>query len=481
METLLNLIDGKLVPALSAETLPCIEPATGLEYAKIPSSKSEDVDLAVAAAQKAFPLWSQKTPKERSVYLKKMATLISEKLEAFAQAESKDNGKPVQLARTVDIPRSIKNLEFFADQILDFPEEHFTGAAGDNRTLHSPLGVVGTISPWNLPLYLFTWKIAPALAAGNCVVAKPSEVTPMTAFMLSQIAIDANLPPGVLNIVHGLGPNVGSALSKHPKIKAISFTGSTLTGAQISRDTAGSFKKLSLEMGGKNSFVVFKDTDLEFVTDWAVKAAFSNQGQICLCGSRFLIEKSIYEPFKKLFLAKTQALKQGDPTLNSTQQGALVSKAHFEKVHAAVNLAVQEGGKILLGGKAFKATGRCEKGYFFEPTIIEGLSNKTKTNQEEIFGPVVTLQSFETEEQAVSLANDSSYGLATSIWSRDEKQTQRVAQKLESGIVWINTWMTRDLRTPFGGVKNSGVGREGGKYALQFFTEVKNICVGGSL
>lgn len=480
METLLNLIDGKLVPAQSGGTLPCIEPATGREYARIPKSEASDVDLAAQAALKAYPEWSSKTASERSEYLKRMASLVSVKLEAFAQAESKDNGKPVQVARSVDIPRSIKNLEFFADQILDFPEETFSGAAGENKTQRTPLGVVGTISPWNLPLYLFTWKIAPALAAGNCVIAKPSEVTPMTAFMLSQVAIEAGLPKGVLNIIHGLGAEVGSAISKHPQIKAISFTGSTVTGAQISRDTAGSFKKLSLEMGGKNPFIVFKDNDLEFVADWAVRAAFSNQGQICLCGSRFLVEKSVYEPFKKLLVEKTKALKQGDPLNEETQQGALVSQAHFDKVKAAVQTALNEGGKILLGGRPFSAQGRCEQGYFFQPTILEGLSNQSKTNQEEIFGPVISLIPFETEDQAIDLANDSSYGLAASIWSRDQKQLDRVSRKLDFGIVWVNTWMTRDLRTPFGGVKNSGVGREGGKYALQFFTEVKNICVGGS-
>lgn len=480
MKSILNLINGKLVPASSGATIPCVEPATGHEYACLPKSEAHDVDQAALAAAKAFPDWSRKSAKERSDYLKKMAELLTERLEEFAQAESKDNGKPIQVARTVDIPRSIKNLEFFADQILDFPEDSFSGSAGENKTQRSPLGVIGTISPWNLPLYLFTWKIAPALAAGNCVVAKPSEVTPMTAFMLSEIAIQAGLPAGVLNIIHGLGADVGSAISKHPKIKAISFTGSTLTGAQISRDTAGTFKKLSLEMGGKNPFVVFKDNDLDFVTDWAVKAAFSNQGQICLCGSRFLIEKSIYESFKSLFVDKAKKLKQGDPELPETQQGALVSKIHFDKVTSAVQTALKEGGKVLLGGKPFVGDGRCKNGYFFEPTIIEGLSNLSQTNQEEIFGPVVTLIPFETEEQAIQLANESSYGLAASIWTRDSKQQQRVSQLLEFGIVWVNTWMTRDLRTPFGGVKNSGVGREGGKYALQFFTEIKNICVGGT-
>lgn len=478
---ILNLINGQLVPAVSGETLPCIEPATGQTYTTLPSSDELDVEAAVQAAQKAFPEWAKSGAETRAQYLRKMAQLVSERMDQFVRAESQDSGKPLSLAREVDIPRSIKNLEFFADQILNFGNETFSGSAGENYTLRTPLGVVGTISPWNLPLYLFTWKIAPALAAGNCVIAKPSEVTPMTAFLLSQVAIDAGLPAGVLNIVHGLGGKVGAALSKNRKIKAISFTGSTMTGAQIARDTAGSFKKLSLEMGGKNPFIVFEDADLEKTTDWAIRAAFSNQGQICLCGSRLLIHEKIYDAFKNLFVQKASRLKQGDPGDPQTQQGALVSQVHFQKVSDAVADAKKEGGKILLGGKSFVGIGRCSRGYFFEPTIIEGLKNSSRTNQEEIFGPVVTLIPFRDEAQAVEFANDSNYGLAASVWTKDSTKAERIAGQLEFGIVWINTWMTRDLRTPFGGVKNSGVGREGGRYALEFFTEVKNVCIGSSV
>lgn len=476
MEKILNLIDGRMIEAQGQEWLPCFEPATGEVYAQVPSSDERDVALAVQAATKALPVWSKTTRVERAALLTKLAGLLEKNLERFAAAESKDNGKPVSLARTVDIPRSISNLNFFAEQILDYQQELFTGSAGRNQVVRTPLGIVGTISPWNLPLYLFTWKIAPALAAGNCVVAKPSEVTPMTAFLLAQLSIEAGFPPGVLNIVHGLGARVGSAMSQNKDIKAISFTGSTQTGSRIQQDASKQFKKLSLEMGGKNPFVVFADVDLEKVTSWAVKAAFTNQGQICLCGSRFIIHEQIYPEFKKLFLKKTQSLKVGDPAEPATDQGAIVSADHFKKISLAVEKAKTEGARILTGGKAAVVPGRCEKGYFFEPTVLEGLGPTSATNQEEIFGPVVTLQTFKSEAQAIALANDSQYGLAASVWGQDPDQLQRVAGDLQFGIIWLNTWMTRDLRTPFGGVKNSGMGREGGRYALDFFTEVKNIC-----
>lgn len=476
MEKILNLIDGQMIEAQCREWLPCFEPATGQIYAECASSDERDVELAVQAAQKAFPFWSRTSRVERAALLTKLAGLLEKNLDRLAAAESRDNGKPITLARTVDIPRSVSNLNFFAEQILDYQQELFTGAAGRNQVVRNPLGVVGTISPWNLPLYLFTWKIAPALAAGNCVVAKPSEVTPMTAFLLGQLSIEAGFPAGVLNIVHGLGTRVGSALSRNKEIKAISFTGSTVTGSRIQQDVSGSFKKLSLEMGGKNPFLVFADVDLDKVTSWAVKAAFTNQGQICLCGSRFLVHEDIYPEFKNLFLKKTQALKLGDPTDPSTDQGALVSEEHFKKVSLAVDKAKAEGARILTGGKPAVGPGRCKTGYFFEPTVLEGLGPKAATNQDEIFGPVVTLQTFKTEDEAIALANDSQYGLAASVWGRNPDQLQRVASELQFGIVWLNTWMTRDLRTPFGGVKNSGMGREGGRYALDFFTEVKNIC-----
>lgn len=347
-----------------------------------------------------------------------------------------------------------------------------------NYTLRTPIGVVGCISPWNLPLYLFTWKIAPAIAAGNCVVAKPSEVTPMTAFLLSEVCMEAGLPAGVLNIVHGLGAKVGSAITAHPEIKAISFTGGTKTGAEIARVAAPMFKKLSLELGGKNPNIIFADCDFEKMIAETVRSSFLNQGEICLCGSRIFIERPLYENFKTAFVNKVKTeLIVGDPLDAATQTGAIVSKMHFEKVLSYIELAKQEGGNVLCGGNSVNPEGRCNKGWFIEPTVIEGLPYNCRTNQEEIFGPVVTLTPFDTEEEVLLMANSTEYGLASTIWTENLSRAHRMAAQIKAGIVWINCWLLRDLRTPFGGVKSSGVGREGGWEALRFFTEAKNVCI----
>lgn len=477
-QSIQNYIGGEFVEPLSNVYLQNINPATGEVFGQIPNSNSHDVDAAVAAAEKAFPSWSVSTPEFRFKILNRIAELIDEHLEEIALAETTDNGKPLWLSKRVDIPRASSNFRFFATAIMHFStDSHVMEDKAINYTVRQPVGIVGCISPWNLPLYLFTWKIAPALAAGNCVIAKPSEVTPLSSYLLSKICNEAGLPDGVLNILHGDGPSCGSAIVAHPKIKAISFTGSTRAGEQIASVAAPMFKKLSLELGGKNPNVIFADCDWDKMMRTTVQSSFSNQGQICLCGSRILIHKSIYEKFKAEFIERVKKLTVGDPLQEASKQGAVVSKVHFDKVMNCIAVAKEEGGTILLGGEAVTPEGRCANGYFIQPTIIEGLGAHCKTNMEEIFGPVVTLQTFETEEEALALANASNYGLASTIWTQDIARANRVALKINTGIVWINCWLLRDLRTPFGGMKNSGVGREGGWEALRFFTETKNVCV----
>ncbi|AMM51105.1 2-hydroxymuconic semialdehyde dehydrogenase [Rufibacter sp. DG15C] len=473
-----NYINGKLVEPASGQYLHNISPATGEIYSQIPDSGELDVLTAIEAAEGAFPAWSNLSAEKRGRYLMRISELIDQHLDRLAEAETTDNGKPLWLAKTVDIPRASSNMHFFGTGIQHFASEsHFMEGVAVNYTVRKPLGVVACISPWNLPLYLFTWKIAPALAAGNCVVAKPSEITPYTAYLLSELCIEAGLPAGVLNIVHGTGPMVGAPLCEHPSVKAISFTGGTQTGKTIARTAAPLFKKLSLELGGKNATVIFADCDFEKTVATAVQAAFSNQGQICLCGSRILIERPLYEQFKTAFLEKVNALTVGDPMLADTKQGALVSEAHLQKVLQYIELAKQEGGVLLSGGERVQLEGRCANGYFLQPTVFENLPHSCRTNTEEIFGPVVTLIPFDSEEDAISYANATEYGLSASVWTNDLTRAHRVSHQLHAGMVWVNTWLLRDLRTPFGGMKQSGVGREGGWEALRFFTEAQNVCV----
>jgi len=478
MQDVLNFIDGRHAPAACGEWLDDVDPATGETYARVASSDARDVDRSVAAALHAFAAWSVTPVVERSKLLRRLARLIERDLEKLARAESIDSGKPLSAARTVDIPRAVQNFDFFADAVTQFSSEaHPTDEVALNYTLRQPLGPVACISPWNLPLYLLTWKIAPALAAGNCVVAKPSEVTPMSAHLLGSLAAEAGLPPGVLNIVQGLGPRAGGPLCAHPGIRAISFTGSTKVGAEIAREAATSFKKLSLEMGGKNPTLVFADADLREAIPQTVRAAFSNTGQICLCGSRILVERSVYDQVRDELVERVRALRVGDPLQADTEQGALVSRQHFDKVMGCLAVARQEGGRVLCGGGRASVPGRCAGGFFVQPTLIEGLGPSCRTNQEEIFGPVATLLPFDGADEAIRLANSTRYGLAASLWTRDLSRAHRVGAQLHSGIVWVNCWMLRDLRTPFGGVKESGLGREGGMDALRFFTEPKNVCV----
>lgn len=475
-----NFINNQFAEPESGNHLDNYNPSRGEVYGRIPDSNSTDVEKAYQAASNAFGDWSETSLEDRSRILTKIADLIEENLEELAKAEATDNGKPISLARAVDIPRAAANFRFFAQAITQFSSESHesVGRNSINFTLRKPLGVVGCISPWNLPLYLFTWKIAPAIATGNCVVAKPSEVTPATAFLLSSIVQEAGLPDGVLNIVHGLGPLAGQAIVEHPHIKAISFTGGTKTGAAIARTAAPMFKKLSLELGGKNPNLIFADCDYENMLATTIRSSFANQGQICLCGSRIFIEASIYEKFKTDFLHKVKQMNVGDPLDKHTKMGAVVSQQHRAKIeeYIAFAKANPDQYKILTGGERAEVEG-LENGYFLQPTVIEIQSNDCKLNQEEIFGPVVTIMPFEDENHALDLANDSTYGLSATVWTSNLDRSMRLSQKLEAGIVWVNTWLNRDLRTPFGGMKNSGVGREGGQEALRFFTEPKNICI----
>ncbi len=473
-----NYIAGEMVEPFSGSYIDNYNPAEGKVYSYIPDSDERDVAQAVSSATNAFTQWSELSVQKRSEFLLRLADLIDRDKDKLALAESIDNGKPLKLASTLDIPRASANLRFFATAILHFASEaHITDTTAINYTVRTPVGVAGCISPWNLPLYLFTWKIAPALAAGCTVVAKPSELTPMTAFLFSDLCIEAGLPPGVLNIIHGLGNKAGQAIVEHRDVNAISFTGGTITGKKIAATAAPMFKKLSLELGGKNPNIIFEDCDFEQAMSTSILSSFSNQGEICLCGSRIFVERGLYTKFVEEFVKRTKALTIGDPLESETKMGALVSDAHRSKILSYIKIAEQEGGEILTGGNHVTLQGRCEGGYFVEPTVIVGLNERCRTNQEEIFGPVVTIMPFDTEEEVVLLANNTAYGLSATVWTENLKRAHRVAAGIKSGIVWVNCWLLRDLRTPFGGMKQSGVGREGGWEALRFFTEAKNVCV----
>lgn len=480
MEKIFNYINGNFVSAISEEWIDNYEPATGQVYSQLPRSKAEDIQMAYEAARNAFVYWSQLSTEDRSNYLLKIADKIEKRLEEFAQAESKDTGKPIQLAKTVDIPRAISNFRFFATAILHAHDEAYDmGKIGFNYVKRKPLGVAGLIAPWNLPLYLLTWKIAPALAVGNTAIAKPSEVTPYTAFLLAKVCDEVGLPKGVLNIVHGYGAEVGEAIVTHPKIPVISFTGGTTTGKRIAQNAGLLLKKVSLELGGKNPCIIFDDADLQRCIEISVRGAFNNQGQICLCSSRFFVQKKLYETFKNSFIQKVKTFQPNDPMLPNTSMGAIVSEMQFQKVLFYIEEAKKLGGKVLCGGEPVEPINeRCKNGWFIEPTVIENLDPYCSVNQEEIFGPVITLTPFETEKEVLEYANSVSYGLSAVLWTQNLKRAHVLADQLEAGIVWVNNWMVRDLRTPFGGVKESGVGREGGIEALHFYTEPKNIFIG---
>lgn len=473
-----HFIRGEYRPAQQGRTLPVINPATGKIYAEVAAGEYSDVEIAVQAARDAAAGWGRTSLAERQSILQRMADAITRRLEEFAEAEAIDSGKPISLARQLDIPRAASNFAFFAAAASQLASEsHEMPGRALNYTLRHPHGVVGCISPWNLPLYLFTWKIAPALAAGNAVVGKPSELTPATATLLGEICQEAGLPAGVLNIVHGTGPDVGEIIVRHDDVRAVSFTGSTAVGRRIAGICAEQLKKASLELGGKNPVIVFADCDYEEMLATTIRSSFSNQGQICLCGSRILVQRSLYEKFIADFSDRVRRLRIGDPFNPMTEVGAVISEGHLQKIISYIELARQEGGEVITGGHPLRLDGDLAKGYFVAPTVITGLVQDCRTNQEEIFGPVVTIAPFDDEREVLAMANHTPYGLAAVIWTNHLARAHRMALHLQTGIVWVNCWLLRDLRTPFGGVKQSGVGREGGWEAIRFFTEAKNVTI----
>lgn len=478
MKKLLNFIGGEFLEPKTGEFLKSYNPATGEAYLMVSDSDQRDIDLAVQAARGAFPAWSQTSAEERARYLYRIADLVDARKSELAEAESIDQGKPVWLAKRMDMGRVAANFRFFAGAILHAQDRVMQTA---NNTIsyvsRRPVGVAGLISPWNLPLYLLSWKIAPAIAFGNTAVCKPSEFTSATASILAEILIEAGLPKGVVNIVFGTGPRAGAALVEHPDVPLISFTGGTQTGRTIAMAAAGQFKKVSLELGGKNPNIIFEDANLDAAVAGSIRSSFLNQGEICLCGSRVYIQKKIYDVFLERFLEKTREIKVGDPKNPSTFMGPLVSREHLEKVESFMRIARDEGVKVLTGGARPKLAEPFANGYFFEPTVLEGASHDSKLQQEEIFGPVVTVTPFESEDEVIQLANGTKYGLSASIWTENLNRAYRVSDRLEAGTIWVNSWLIRDLRAPFGGMKASGVGREGQEDSREFFTEAKTICI----
>jgi aminomuconate-semialdehyde/2-hydroxymuconate-6-semialdehyde dehydrogenase len=471
-----NYIRGRFVEHAGSEWMDVVEPATGVVFAKLPLSDSQDVDAAVEAAREAQPGWASLEIKERADWLDVIADSLEASFEEIAELESRDTGKPISLARNVDANRSVANFRFFAGLIREQESETFEMDDATNYVVNKSVGVGALITPWNLPLYLLSWKVAPAIGMGNTVVCKPSELTPMTADLLMRVIDGVGLPAGVVNLVHGDGAGAGSPLVAHPEVALISFTGGTSTGEKVAASAAPMFKKISLELGGKNSSIVFADCDMEKTVAGVVRSGFLNQGQVCLCGSRILVESSVYDEFEAKFVESVEQMRIGDPSDDSTDLGALISRDHLQKVQGYVNLAIEEGGRVLTGGAPCLPS-EFEGGNWMAPTVIADLSPESRCSTEEIFGPVVTLHRFESEEEAVKIANGTRYGLAGSVWTSDIERGKRVSEAMETGMVWVNTWLHRDLRVPFGGVKDSGVGREGGKWSLRFFSEAMNICV----
>ena len=476
MKSFQNFINGRFREPAEGDYLDVFEPATGKAYGKVSNSSVTDLEEAIKAARSAQPQWAN-MGQERSKILFEIGRLIAMNQSELAMAESVDTGKPVDLCHRLDIPRSAQNFHFFASCLNSYGSSAYPSRRSINYTDRVPLGIIASISPWNLPLYLLTWKLAPALAFGNAVIAKPSEVTPATAHLLAELCQQAGLPPGVLAILHGTGHPIGQAIVEHQAVSGISFTGSTETGRKLAALAAPKFKKISLEMGGKNPIIIFADCDITEAVTTTLRSSFLNQGQICLCGSRIYVERSIFYEFQEKFVALTKTLEPSDPLKEGTWQGAIVSQQQFDKVLHYIELAKNEGGELLAGGQAVTLSGRCEKGWFVQPTIFSGLPDKALLNQHEVFGPVVTLMPFDDEEEVVHRANGTRYGLSATIWTQNLPRAHRLAKKIDAGVIWVNTWLERDLRTPFGGMKDSGLGREGGEEAFRFFTEPKNICI----
>ena len=476
MDDLRNYIGGQFLTHSGGQWMDNPEPATGSQICRIPLSDASDVDAAVGAARAAQPAWGSLSHSERADWLDRIADALEARYEEIAALESRDTGKPISLARTVDAHRSVSNFRFFAGILREHEGDVFEMASATNYVVNKPVGVGALITPWNLPLYLLSWKVAPAIGMGNTVVCKPSELTPLTADLMMRVIDEVGLPAGVVNLVHGDGAGAGAPLVAHSDVDLVSFTGGTSTGEKVAASAAPAFKKLSLELGGKNASIVFADCDMDSTVAGVVRAGFLNQGQVCLCGSRVLVEDSVYAEFRDRFVDAVEAMRIGDPSDESTDLGALISEDHLAKVQGYVELAKQEGGTLLTGGTPCLPSG-FEGGNWMAPTVIEGLSPDSRCSTEEIFGPVVTLHPFGSEDEAVTIANNTRYGLAGSVWTSDLDKGRRVSEAIDTGMVWVNTWLHRDLRVPFGGVKDSGVGREGGKWSLGFFSEAMNVCV----
>lgn len=477
-----NFIGGRFVE--TGSQFDDVDPATGKVRALVHEADKALVEEAVDSAQRALKgPWGKTTAEQRAAVLDKIADGIEARFDDFLAAEIGDTGKPVQTAKVLDIPRGAANFRTFASIIRTASGELYESPTPDglgalNYTIRRPLGVVGVISPWNLPLLLFTWKVAPALACGNTVVAKPSEETPATATLLAEVMQKAGVPEGVYNLVHGFGPgSAGEAIVASKGVDAITFTGESRTGATIMRQAAEGVRPVSFELGGKNAALVFADCDFEKTVEGIARSTFLNTGQVCLCTERVYVQRPIYDRFVAALAERARAMKLGDPWDQQTQLGPLISKGHREKVLSYYQLAKQEGATVVVGGGAAQMSGAQAGGWYIEPTIWTGLAQTSRCMQEEVFGPVCNIIPFDDDDEAVALANDSRYGLAASIWTSNLTRGHRLAGLIEVGLVWLNTWFLRDLRTPFGGAKLSGLGREGGRHSLDFYSEIRNVCV----